>query len=109
MKNKIYKRKVVDDIINYLKTDNVVVLHGARQVGKTHIMYWLKEYLENNGNSTCYIDLEDSRMTKIFYIHGSYRLKHGGYQRNFRSMERFSSIPFQSSFNISVRYSIRPQ
>ncbi|MDP2862234.1 MAG: ATP-binding protein [Desulfobacterales bacterium] len=65
MENKIYKRKVVDDIIKYLETDNVVVLHGARQVGKTHILYWLKEYLEKNGSSTYYIDLEDSRMTKM--------------------------------------------
>ena len=38
----LYKRRIVDEIIKYLKLDEILVLHGARQVGKTHILYWLK-------------------------------------------------------------------
>ncbi len=68
MSTKIYKRKIVDELIKYLKTDDIIVLHGARQVGKTYILYWLKEYIENNGNHSYYMDLEDSRMVKILNL-----------------------------------------
>ena len=64
-KNYIYKRKILDEILKYLKTEDIIVLHGARQVGKTFILRWLKEYLEKNNELTHFIDLEDSRMTKI--------------------------------------------
>ncbi|PIR12752.1 hypothetical protein COV49_04445 [Candidatus Falkowbacteria bacterium CG11_big_fil_rev_8_21_14_0_20_39_10] len=65
MTEKLYKRKIVDELIKYLKTDDIVVLHGARQVGKTCILYWLKSYLEEKGDKSYYIDLEDSRLTKL--------------------------------------------
>lgn len=65
MDKKIYKRKIIDEILKYLKTEDIIVLHGARQVGKTSILYWLKEYVEKNDELTYFIDLEDSRMTKI--------------------------------------------
>lgn len=61
----IYKRKIVDTIIKYLKLDEILVLHGARQVGKTHILYWIKDYLEEKGKNVFYIDLEDSRNRKV--------------------------------------------
>lgn len=82
MSQKIYKRKIVDELVKYLETDDIIVLHGARQVGKTYILYWLKEYLEKNGHQPYYIDLEDSRLVKTlnlgvgeFIIH----LKEEGY------------------------------
>lgn len=68
MSQKIYKRKIVDELIKYLKTDDIIVLHGARQVGKTYILYWLKEYLEKKGHKPYYIDLEDSRLVKILNL-----------------------------------------
>jgi len=61
----IYKRKITDILIKYLKLDEILVLHGARQVGKTHILYWLKDYLVSKGDDVFYIDLEDSRNRKI--------------------------------------------
>ncbi|EKD65378.1 MAG: hypothetical protein ACD_50C00106G0001, partial [uncultured bacterium] len=33
MVEKIYKRDVADEILKYLGTDNIIVLHGSRQVG----------------------------------------------------------------------------
>lgn len=63
--NTIYKRDVVDEISKYLKTDDIIVLHGARQVGKTSILYLLREQLKAKGEVTYYIDLEDSRFVKI--------------------------------------------
>ncbi len=63
--NIIYKRDVVDEISKYFKTDDIIVLHGARQVGKTSILYLLRDRLKADGEVTYYIDLEDSRFVKI--------------------------------------------
>lgn len=65
MENKIYPRLVSTEIIKYLGDDNIIVLHGARQVGKSHILFWLKNYLENKKEIVHYIDLEDSRFADI--------------------------------------------
>lgn len=62
---KIYKRDIIDELVKYLKTDDIMVLHGARQVGKTHILYWLKDYLEKRDERVYYIDLEDSRFVRL--------------------------------------------
>ena len=56
-----FKRSIVDEISKYLYSDDIVVVHGARQVGKTFIMMYLQEQLESAGEVTYYIDLEDSR------------------------------------------------
>ena len=63
--NIIYKREIAGEIVRYLSTDDVIVLHGARQVGKTFILYWLEKYLKEKGERSYYIDLEDSRFVKI--------------------------------------------
>lgn len=65
MKINIHKRLIIEKIIKYLKTDDIIVLHGARQVGKTSILYWLKDYLKQEKKNVYYIDLEDSRFVKI--------------------------------------------
>jgi len=61
----IFKRDICDEIVQYFNTDNIIVLHGARQVGKTSILYWLKGSLEKRGEQTHFIDLEDSRFVRI--------------------------------------------
>lgn len=61
----IYKRTVVDEIIRYIKTNDIIVLHGARQVGKTSILYYLEEQLKKDGKPTYFIDLEDSRFVNM--------------------------------------------
>ncbi len=65
MLNKIYEREVVKQIKKYLDSEDIIVLHGARQVGKTSILYYLENYLKEAGRITHYIDLEDSRYVKI--------------------------------------------
>lgn len=65
MANKLYKRAVFREITKYLFTNEVLVLHGARQVGKTHLLYLIDEYLRSKSYKTLYIDLEDSRFLKI--------------------------------------------
>lgn len=61
----IYKRTVIEEINKYLLSDEIIVLHGARQVGKTSILYYIENQLKNNGHITYFIDLEDSRFVKI--------------------------------------------
>ncbi|PIU78086.1 MAG: hypothetical protein COS72_03450 [Candidatus Moranbacteria bacterium CG06_land_8_20_14_3_00_43_56] len=61
----LYKREIISEIEKYLFTDDIVVLHGARQVGKTHILYFLDELLKKQKKQTAYIDLEDSRYVSI--------------------------------------------
>ncbi len=62
---RIFKRKIADEIEKYLGTDNIIVLHGARQVGKTFILKWLKQKLQKEGKKVFYIDLEIPRLMEI--------------------------------------------
>lgn len=62
MTNQLFKRQIIDQIIPYIGDDSVIVLHGARQVGKTHIMYYLQKQLEQQGQVCAYLDLEDGRI-----------------------------------------------
>ena len=56
MKDKIYKRKLVEKILKYLKSKEAIVIYGARQVGKTSLMkYLIEHHLKEN---VFYFDLE---------------------------------------------------
>ena len=63
--DKIFKRIVIDEINKFIDSDEVIVLHGARQVGKTCILRFLQDQLKDRGDTTYFIDLEDSRYVKI--------------------------------------------
>lgn len=65
MENGIFKRDIFEKIDSFLGTNNIIVLHGARQVGKTHILYYIQNILKGKGIVTHYIDLEDSRYLEI--------------------------------------------
>jgi len=61
----VYKRLIADEIVRYLPTKDIIVLHGARQVGKTCILYYLQNLLKEKCLATHFIDLEDSRYVRI--------------------------------------------
>jgi len=65
MNEKIYKRKITDEIVSYFDTDNIIVLHGSRQVGKTHILYYLADLLKKQNKKIIFIDLEDGRFVEL--------------------------------------------
>lgn len=65
MEKHIYKRYIIDRITPYLSTKDVVVIHGARQVGKTHILRYLNTQLMQEKKQTYYMDLEDSRYVSL--------------------------------------------
>lgn len=56
MAGKIYKRKIVDEILKYLKSKEVIVIYGARQVGKTSLLKYLMEH--HIKKNVFYFDLE---------------------------------------------------
>ncbi len=61
----IYKRTVIDQITRFLPTNDIVVIHGARQVGKTSILIYLQDLLRSEKEQVFYIDLEDSRFVTL--------------------------------------------
>jgi predicted AAA+ superfamily ATPase len=65
METTLFRRTVMDEIARYLRTDDIVVLHGARQVGKTSILMVLQRELAAQGERTMYLDLEDSRLVAV--------------------------------------------
>jgi uncharacterized protein len=61
----LFQRLILTEIVKYLYTDDIVVIHGARQVGKTSILMVLQNNLQHNGYPTLYLDLEDSRIVNL--------------------------------------------
>jgi len=55
---KLYKRKIFDKIQPYFGDDTILVLLGARQVGKTHLLHYIDNYLQQQSHKTLYYDLE---------------------------------------------------
>jgi predicted AAA+ superfamily ATPase len=43
---KIYMRAITEEISRFLRTDDIIVIHGARQVGKTSILMLLQDQLQ---------------------------------------------------------------
>jgi predicted AAA+ superfamily ATPase len=61
----IFRRAMMDEIDRFIDSDEVIVLHGARQVGKTCILHYLQDQLNGRAGTTYFIDLEDSRYVRI--------------------------------------------
>ncbi len=56
MVDKRYKRKLVDQVLGYLDSKDVIVIYGARQVGKTSLLkYLIENHIKDN---VFYLDLE---------------------------------------------------
>jgi hypothetical protein len=55
----IKKREAFDKLLKYIDLPESIVIHGARQVGKTTLMKMLVDYLKNNSNHNIFFfDLE---------------------------------------------------
>jgi uncharacterized protein len=65
MKPELFKRQVIDEISHYLDTNDVIVIHGARQVGKTSILTYLQRHCIDTAQQVLFIDLEDSRFVTL--------------------------------------------
>jgi len=59
----MYKRKKLKEIKPYIGTGDIVVIHGARQTGKTTLLKLLMKDLPPE--DTAYLDLEDNKFLEI--------------------------------------------
>ncbi|MFH1233057.1 MAG: ATP-binding protein [Patescibacteria group bacterium] len=94
----IYRRKIIDKINNFLDSKEIIVLHGARQVGKTSIMNYLIEGLKKNKqNNVYYFDLEISRYLDLANAgHETFvnYLKSVGYQKKAKAYVFIDEIQY---------------
>ncbi|PCI24769.1 hypothetical protein COB57_03275 [Candidatus Peregrinibacteria bacterium] len=65
MGKKIYIRHIMEKISKFLYTDDILILHGARQVGKTSILKHFIEEREKNEEKFFYIDLENLQYLEL--------------------------------------------
>lgn len=54
------KRTIFDNIIEWLGRDKVIIIKGARQVGKTTLLLALKEYVESAQKRAIYISADET-------------------------------------------------
>ena len=66
---KLFPRKILTEVIPYLDKPGIILLVGARQTGKTSIMYLMMETLKEKGideGKIHYIDLEDLAILDVY-------------------------------------------
>ena len=65
--SKLYQRKIIAQISKFLNSKEIVVLHGARQVGKTSIMLYLIDEIKKKKTTkkVFYFDLEIPRYLEL--------------------------------------------
>ena len=61
---KIYPREILPRMESFFGTDEIVVVLGARQVGKSSLLLYLQELFRREGKDTYFIDLEDIEIRK---------------------------------------------
>lgn len=60
----LFKRKLLAGIKSFIDTTDIIVIHGARQTGKTSLMKIIQDDLSKE--KCIYFDLEDSRYKALF-------------------------------------------
>lgn len=60
------QRSVVQEILPWLGTNKVIILKGARRVGKTAVLQELEKFLKDRGDKTMFISAEQKRHLPIF-------------------------------------------
>ncbi|NVO04017.1 MAG: ATP-binding protein [Bacteroidetes bacterium] len=63
MEKIIFERKLYSEIKKFLDDDEIIVIHGARQVGKTSLMKFIHSHLKKS--NAYFIDLEDFGFLEI--------------------------------------------
>lgn len=58
MPEKIIKRNIIKELKKYLHQKEIQIITGPRQCGKTTVMNFLKDYLDQKGGKTLYLSLD---------------------------------------------------
>ncbi len=62
----LFPRDLLENIEPFIERDEIVVILGARQVGKTSLLRYIQKRMEGEGKTTFFIDLEDIEIREIF-------------------------------------------
>lgn len=62
----IRKRALFTELIKWLGSNKIIIIKGARQVGKTTLLLYLKEYLTASEKRTVYISADDLMFKNVF-------------------------------------------
>ena len=62
----IRKRTLFTEIIKWFDSNKIIIIKGARQVGKTTLLLYLKDHLAASNKSTVYISADDLMYKDIF-------------------------------------------
>jgi predicted AAA+ superfamily ATPase len=62
---KIYTRNIFPEIKEYLQDDEIIVIYGARQTGKTTLMHYLMNNTEIKDYQNVYFDLENINLLNL--------------------------------------------
>jgi len=88
----IIKRFIQKNIEHWLFKGKVIILHGARQVGKTTLV---KELNNKYGNDKSYINCEDITIQKALEIEDPVKLRLFLGQGNFFILDEAQTIPIR--------------
>lgn len=83
----MYYRNKYNEIKPYLLTDDVIVIHGARQTGKTTLLkMMMKAYPDKD---VCFFDLEDGRLLEVCEQGAGAVVEYLRQNNGFKNQERF--------------------
>ncbi len=63
---KIIKRELLDKVLPWLDERKIILIKGARQVGKTTLLYYLKDILEEQNKRVIYFSIDQEITNPIF-------------------------------------------
>lgn len=63
---KVIKRSIFNDLVSHLGKKEISLIIGPRQVGKTTLMNFLKDYLDKRGERSVYLSLDFENDRKYF-------------------------------------------
>src|SRR3989338_2835605 len=65
----LFSREILNKIKKVIDRDEFIILVGARQTGKTSLLFLIKEFYENKGVEASYFNLENPEHLKILNDH----------------------------------------
>lgn len=63
---KVIKRSIFNDLVSHLDKKEISLIIGPRQVGKTTLMNFMKDYLDKRGKKSVYLSLDFENDQKYF-------------------------------------------
>jgi uncharacterized protein len=92
------KRTVTDKLIRELFKDNILILIGARQVGKTTLLRYTENYLINHSEQVSFFSLEDRELLADLNIHPKNIFKYIDAQNQYLLIDEIQYLADPSNF-----------